>query len=1113
MASPPRPGHLRLLAAPLLLVLLGVVLRGVQLARHPELFLDWEELGRGLVARELLDGMALHLLDHQMDPYAGGSLVMGILATPFFALFGDDVVSLQLAAIPFVAATALALYALLARPAGRPTALLAAALVFLAPYSASRLQLMVWGDHSQVPSFMALCLLLAWGWGVRGQHSTWRAALLGLVAGFGLYFHYHLAIPLLVVGLLLLATDRRGLLGRRGLALLAGGLLGLLPWLIYNLSHDFGGLEISRYGSVVDPGVGWFAGTATRLLQLLGPVGAGAWVSAPTGSSLQRAVSGLSWAMVLAAWLGLAWADRAKLAAMGRALLRGRPARGDEAQGWSALPFLIYLPLFLLLGAASPFDFENRAWYFADRYLTTLHFTASTIVALAVARAWARGRALRWLGVALAAWFLVLGAWSQAELLQGAAPGPLAKARDEQGQLLPGYDYALLADERVCAGWYRGELAPPLEAIQQAQGERRHHLGAALGCSLAWNEGRDLPGLLARLSAEPLQTGDAVALFEGLGKGMGTWHDHSLAASLATMRGHPMEGAFLEGLQSSMSWWFGGTGGDHPRAARLILDSVPTARQQAFLMALGRWIQESHKGDLPASLHLATQDLPDPAVEPALQGICEDIAWRLVEPESRLEALDQAAAALSAPHRARFDACLRAAWGMAAAPTPSSQPGGRWDVIVVGAGPAGLAAAWEIERAGMSVLVVDGQDSPGGRARWGEGEMWLAGTSTQQAQGWSDGPQRALADWERVTGSPPDPWAEHYMERAPAEIHDWLIRLGVEFVNLERDTRSGAFRLHYPQGGSPALVRALLGALDGQPRTGTWVTDLVVEQGRVVGVTAYGSQPLWTLSGEPTTLRADAVVLATGSILGSDARIQDLADHDPCPIRPTYHKAGSFPAEADLATTLEALGIELHRASSIGAYAHLLAEPPWSFIDIDRALWVNRSGESFFDPLLWSSIDSGRALADQPGCEGWAVFEDGDADRVLALLDETQRAEALERGEALVRADDARSLADAAGLDAAGLEASAARAHLAPGPLWAARLALSVGKSFGGVPTDLDGRVLDGDGQPIPGLFAAGELCGMAGGSMAAPRGFDGSLGAVMLSGRVAGRAAAAPPK
>ena len=1092
------------LAAPLLVVLLGAALRIAQLILMPELYLDWEDLGRGLVARELLDGMALHLLDHQMDPYAGGSLVMGILATPLFALFGDSIVSLKLAAVPFIVVTALAMYALLARTAGRTAAVLASSLVFLTPYSMGRLSLLVWGDHSQTPAFMALCLVLAQAWGDDSRRGVWRAATLGLVAGFGLYFHYHLFIPLMVVGLLLLATDRRGLVGARGAALLVGALVGFLPWLVYNLTHDFQGLTISRYGTVVAPSAGWFLEYPARLWSLVGPVPAGVWGTAPVIGSAQVALSTVSWLAVVGAWAGLAWDDRGRLEEFWRALLQGMPGRGVESRRWISIPFLLYLPGFVMVAAASPFDFENRTWYFADRYLTTFHLASIALVALASVRLWHRGGVTRWLGPVLAVWFLVLGGAAQISLLRGTAPGPLPPAHAADGRLRRGYDYSLLADERVCIGWYRGDLGPPLAALRAATGERRHFLAKALGCSLAWRDGEDLPGILALLQEGALtQQDDLGALYEGLGQGIGTWHFQAPAGTLAAVRDQPWEASFLAGLRGSLSWWFGGSG--YAASADLILDAVPSRHQAAFLEALGRWVQESHKGRLHESLSVAVDELPAPAVELVLQGICHDIAWRLSGVEQRQSALDVVRSSLAGANAVDFDACLRAAWGL---PLPAASS---WDVIVVGAGPAGLAAAWEAERAGARVLVVDGQDAPGGRARWGEGEIWMAGTGTQRAWGLEDDPASALEDWQAVTGSAPGDWAVRYLSAAPSEIHDWLIELGVEFDRLERDPRSGVKRLHYPRGGSPSLVSALLGSLAVRPRTGAWVTGLVVEDGRVQGVTIRGSQPLWELAGEQEVLRASSVVLATGSILGARARITAHAEKARCPTRPSFQKVGRFPVLADVASMLEPMGVSVLGPDAVGAYAHLLAEPPYAFLDVQHGLWVNELGSSFFDPEYWKSIDSGRALMAQPGCRGWVVFDATMAGWVLADLGPQARAEALARGGALVRADSLEELAQATGIDADGLRSNPdidRQAGLVP-PLYAARLALAVGKSFGGVQTDLTGRVLDEAGVPVPGLFAAGELTGMAGGAMAAPDGFDGSLGVVMLSGRVAGRASA----
>ncbi|HEV2346216.1 MAG TPA: FAD-binding dehydrogenase [Actinocrinis sp.] len=78
------------------------------------------------------------------------------------------------------------------------------------------------------------------------------------------------------------------------------------------------------------------------------------------------------------------------------------------------------------------------------------------------------------------------------------------------------------------------------------------------------------------------------------------------------------------------------------------------------------------------------------------------------------------------------------------------------------------------------------------------------------------------------------------------------------------------------------------------------------------------------------------------------------------------------------------------------------------------------------------------------------------------------------------------------------------------GPLIAVRLNILTRKSLGGLETDLSGRVLRADGQPLPGLYAAGEAAGFGGGGMHGYRSLEGTfLGGCLYSGRQAGRAAA----
>jgi predicted oxidoreductase len=79
------------------------------------------------------------------------------------------------------------------------------------------------------------------------------------------------------------------------------------------------------------------------------------------------------------------------------------------------------------------------------------------------------------------------------------------------------------------------------------------------------------------------------------------------------------------------------------------------------------------------------------------------------------------------------------------------------------------------------------------------------------------------------------------------------------------------------------------------------------------------------------------------------------------------------------------------------------------------------------------------------------------------------------------------------------------------GPLIAVRLWTLTRKSLGGLETDLSSRVLQASGEPLPGLYAAGEVAGFGGGGVHGYRALEGTfLGGCLFSGRIAGRASAA---
>jgi uncharacterized protein len=78
------------------------------------------------------------------------------------------------------------------------------------------------------------------------------------------------------------------------------------------------------------------------------------------------------------------------------------------------------------------------------------------------------------------------------------------------------------------------------------------------------------------------------------------------------------------------------------------------------------------------------------------------------------------------------------------------------------------------------------------------------------------------------------------------------------------------------------------------------------------------------------------------------------------------------------------------------------------------------------------------------------------------------------------------------------------------GDLIAVRLNILTRKTLGGLETDLSSRVLNDTGEPVPGLYAAGEIAGFGGGGMHGYRALEGTfLGGCLFSGRIAGRSAA----
>jgi len=224
------------------------------------------------------------------------------------------------------------------------------------------------------------------------------------------------------------------------------------------------------------------------------------------------------------------------------------------------------------------------------------------------------------------------------------------------------------------------------------------------------------------------------------------------------------------------------------------------------------------------------------------------------------------------------------------------------DVIVVGAGLAGLVAATEITDAGKRVIVVDqeGEQSLGGQAFWSFGGIFLVDSPEQRRLGIKDSYDLALQDWMGSAGFDRDEdlwprrWAEAYVAFAAGEKRGWLRAMGHRIFPVVGWAERGGYdamshgnsvpRFHVTWGTGPGIVEPFeRRACDAQGNGRLTfkfrhrVDALMTTNGTVDGVSGAILEPDKTARGQSSsrrvtgnfTLRAQAVIIASGGIGGN----------------------------------------------------------------------------------------------------------------------------------------------------------------------------------------------------------------------------------------------------
>ena len=321
------------------------------------------------------------------------------------------------------------------------------------------------------------------------------------------------------------------------------------------------------------------------------------------------------------------------------------------------------------------------------------------------------------------------------------------------------------------------------------------------------------------------------------------------------------------------------------------------------------------------------------------------------------------------------------------------------DVVIVGGGLAGIAAAFEMLDCNLRVLLLerDEEHALGGLARESFGGVMLVDTPLQRRSKIADNPALALADWQRVAhfGEQdvwPQRWAEIYTSRSVEIIYEWLSERSVTFLPLVNWPERGMFepgnsvpRWHIAWGTGKALVEALLQHLDAHPRRanleirfGHRVERLMQKGGALCGCEGH-----LEVDGEGFTAHADAVLLTAGGICGGD--LSQVRKHWYKPWGPApqtllngshrYADGLLHQAAAELGGRLTHLDKQWHYAAGIRHPKEpgkgLSLVPPRS------ALWLNAHGRRIGPPPLIGYTDTRylvEQICQQPGQYSWQIM-------------------------------------------------------------------------------------------------------------------------------------------
>lgn len=410
------------------------------------------------------------------------------------------------------------------------------------------------------------------------------------------------------------------------------------------------------------------------------------------------------------------------------------------------------------------------------------------------------------------------------------------------------------------------------------------------------------------------------------------------------------------------------------------------------------------------------------------------------------------------------------------------------EIVIIGAGGAGMTAAIMLQQAGKDFVILEKMPYVGGNTTKATGGMNASETHYQKEQGIEDSNALFAADTMKGGHALNDSSLVAVMANSSAGAIDWLDTIGAELPKISFSGGASVNRIHAPEDGSGVgayLVdrfSAKLNELGVEVMLETAATELLADaDGKITGVKAEGPDAVYTIN-------AKAVILASGGF-GANEEMYTTYRPD---LKGTV-TTNAPGATGDGIVMAQALGADLVDIEQI--QLHPTVEQTTSILITesvrgDGAILVNQSGVRFTNELLTRDAVSAAELA-QEGSYAYIIFDQKLRDNLKAI-------EKYVKSGITVQADTIEGLAEQLNIDPATLATTLAdwneivknkrdtqfgrttgmNEDLTTPPYYAIKIAPGIHHTMGGVKINTAAEVINTDGAAIPGLFAAGEVCG-----------------------------------